>query len=278
MVSGCGSRSGLRAAALLLALGAGSSNASVITCNQSTGWCSGTGDTVTFGFQGTMVNSTWVPVVGPFGELTIAGDSIQANNPVNFRADDLDTGDGSVAVSEGIGTVQITALPGYRFTGVTVGEIGDFLLDDPGAGTSYVDVDGVLFVKDVNALWNGYLFGQAAATTNMAITGDVTFSGGRIIGDASGNRDGNAHTWNGLGGFDLSGGLWSGVKAIDLKLQNTLAAYSDTPGVRAWIEKKGVGTIISMDIDTTPVPVPAAIWLFGSGFLGLVAVSRRRRD
>ena len=28
---------------------------------------------------------------------------------------------------------------------------------------------------------------------------------------------------------------------------------------------------------TTPVPVPAAVWLFGSGLLGLVGVARRRR-
>jgi hypothetical protein len=29
-------------------------------------------------------------------------------------------------------------------------------------------------------------------------------------------------------------------------------------------------------IDVTPVPVPAAVWLFGSGLLGLVGVARRR--
>ncbi|MGB5395914.1 MAG: VPLPA-CTERM sorting domain-containing protein, partial [Gammaproteobacteria bacterium] len=26
-----------------------------------------------------------------------------------------------------------------------------------------------------------------------------------------------------------------------------------------------------------PVPVPAAVWLFGSGLIGLVAVGRRRK-
>jgi hypothetical protein len=28
---------------------------------------------------------------------------------------------------------------------------------------------------------------------------------------------------------------------------------------------------------TTPVPIPAAVWLFGSGLMGLVGVSRRRK-
>lgn len=280
MQSDNGFRFAARAAALVITLGCGVAQASNITCNQSSGWCSGSGDTVIFSFQGSYdsLTSSWVPVVGPFGELTIAGDSIQANDPVNFRADDINTADGQVTSAQGIGTVQITTMSGFRFAGVTVGEIGDFLLDDPGVGgTSYVDVDGVLFVKDVNALWNGYLLGQPAATTNMTISGDVTFSGGKIIGDAAGNKDGDTHIWTGLGSFDLSGSLWAGVGAIDLKLQNNLAAFSNTPGARAWIEKKGVGTIISMEIQTTPVPMPAAVWLFGSGLLGLVAVARRRQ-
>jgi len=33
----------------------------------------------------------------------------------------------------------------------------------------------------------------------------------------------------------------------------------------------------SVIIETSPVPVPAAIWLFGSGLLGLVGVARRKK-
>lgn len=32
-----------------------------------------------------------------------------------------------------------------------------------------------------------------------------------------------------------------------------------------------------IDINTTTVPVPAAVWLFGSGLLGLVGLSRRKK-
>ena len=36
------------------------------------------------------------------------------------------------------------------------------------------------------------------------------------------------------------------------------------------------GNVISTDIVNTAVPVPAAVWLFGSGLLGLVGVARRK--
>jgi len=32
----------------------------------------------------------------------------------------------------------------------------------------------------------------------------------------------------------------------------------------------------TLAVDLAPIPVPAAVWLFGSGLLGLVAVMRRR--
>jgi hypothetical protein len=34
--------------------------------------------------------------------------------------------------------------------------------------------------------------------------------------------------------------------------------------------------VVTAQIGAVPVPVPAAIWLFGSGLLGLVGVARRK--
>ena len=40
----------------------------------------------------------------------------------------------------------------------------------------------------------------------------------------------------------------------------------------------GNATAISTDIiNTSPVPVPAAVWLFGSGLIGLVGIARRKK-
>ena len=52
-------------------------------------------------------------------------------------------------------------------------------------------------------------------------------------------------------------------------IQNTLRANAAT-GQDAWIEKK-------FTLVTQVVPVPAAVWLFGSG-IGLLGIARRRRD
>ena len=62
---------------------------------------------------------------------------------------------------------------------------------------------------------------------------------------------------------------------MSLTIQNTLSAFtSDSTGGSelAWIEKKLVLDITT----TTPVPVPAGLWLLGSA-LGVLAVARRRR-
>jgi hypothetical protein len=37
------------------------------------------------------------------------------------------------------------------------------------------------------------------------------------------------------------------------------------------------GTLTFTGNSTSPVPLPAAVWLFGSGLMGLVGVSRRRK-
>ena len=108
------------------------------------------------------------------------------------------------------------------------------------------------------------------------------------------NNDGSASVsnvnWTGL----IDGGSAMSLFASSLSCGGvgcslSLAPVSDGPLPHA----AGVGTDIGILLDfalsagdtvtfntrfeVTPVPVPAAVWLFGSGLLGLVGVARRRK-
>jgi hypothetical protein len=193
-----------------------------------------------------------------FGSLQVSDDNIFVL-PTNFKAESVD-GAGTSIVS-GTGSIQIIAKVGYILDGVNVGERGDYKLN--GAGSS-VDVDAWLRVFD----WFDPtpVFGTEE-TTNLSITGPLN-----II-------DNNLHDWSADGGFDLTTALWDDRDHIGLTLQNTLTATSGSNnGDLAFIQKKAIGSEIIVSIDTSPViPVPAAVWLFGSGLLGLVGIARRKK-
>ncbi|MFQ5643327.1 MAG: VPLPA-CTERM sorting domain-containing protein [Thiogranum sp.] len=217
----------------------------------------GVGETA---LEGTTVCFVYDPAdVDPlFGSLSVSGDNIFAT-PTSFKAESND-GAGTVQVSA-TGTVQVIAKPGYVLDGINVGEIGDYRMVQAAGGNTSVDVEGWLRVFD----WFDPtpIFGTEE-TTNLAIAGDLSIA------------DGNNHNWSGSGSFDLTTALWDGRDYVGLTLQNTLTAFSTLPGDQAMIQKKAVGSEITVSIETSPVPVPAALWLFGSGLLGLVGIARRR--
>ncbi len=63
-----------------------------------------------------------------------------------------------------------------------------------------------------------------------------------------------------------------------------LWADSDTTGMRAFRKNDNEAWTSSLDIDHafslsgTVVPIPAAIWLFGSGLIGLIGIARRKKS
>lgn len=65
-------------------------------------------------------------------------------------------------------------------------------------------------------------------------------------------------------------GLQIGVGAND---------KTDELGASVWLNMSGGnsgGAHWDINMDLTAVPVPAAVWLFGSGLIGLVGVARRK--
>ncbi len=191
-----------------------------------------------------------------FGTLQVSGDNVFVT-PVGFKA--LSTDAQGTVVTSGTGTIQVVAKPGYVLDAIHVGEVGDYRMVG-GTGTS-VDVDGWLRVFDW--LDPTPVFGTEATTT-LAISGDLAIA------------DGDLHNWSGQGGFDLTTPTWDGRDHVGLTLQNTLTATSTVSGESAMIQKKAVGSEITVSVETAVVPLPGALWLFGAGLAGLVGVARRR--
>lgn len=52
--------------------------------------------------------------------------------------------------------------------------------------------------------------------------------------------------------------------------------YEIAPGSNAYDISFSNGSVLSIDAVPTVVPVPAAVWLFGSGLLGLIGIARRK--
>ena len=137
---------------------------------------------------------------------------------------------------------------------------------------------------DVNFLFNTFNAGTMLAMfddSDAALTGShldiplpeliVISTGGLNPGDWTAiNETPTSFNLTGSNHFRLgistdSGLNWSGDISTSPAGTNALnVTFSD-------------GTVLSVDINVVPaVPVPAAVWLFGSGLLGLVGVARRK--
>lgn len=78
--------------------------------------------------------------------------------------------------------------------------------------------------------------------------------------------------------FDLTPGAWTSVGGADINA--TLGNVSQLRILHAPspIFRGGLNIDAMLGVDNiSAVPVPAAVWLFGSGLLGLIAISRRTR-
>jgi hypothetical protein len=212
----------------------------------------GAGETA---LEGTSVCFVYDPndIDPKYGTPSVSGDTIFVT-PTSFLAESNNT-DGNVTTT-GTGTIQIIAKSGYVLDGINFGEVGDYRMT---AGAESVDVDPFLRVFE----WGAVPTLGAEETLFVPVTGDLTI------------KDDNLHNWSASGGFDLTTSTWDDINRVGLTLQNTLSAVSLVDGEGALIQKKAIGS--SVDVTTsTVVPVPAAVWLFGSGLLGLVGVARRR--
>jgi probable HAF family extracellular repeat protein len=130
------------------------------------------------------------------------------------------------------------------------------------------------------ALWNSI---NLAATDLGTLGGDSNAQAinnlGQIVG-FSNLADGTQHAtlWKDGSLFDLNNYLGSDLKASGWYLFQA-NGINDNGVIVGWAVNGLDSSLFgSFMLTPTPVPVPAALWLFGSGLAGLVGVMKRRQS
>ena len=154
----------------------------------------------------------------------------------------------------------------FNFESLNLIEFGNYTLF--GAGAS-VDVVGSL---SVTALSGAFIPGPPEINSLSDMT---------INDSAAHNWFGSAFTDLTTEGVNAGGGLndFTSVDTIIVRINNILQANTTQAGTSAFIQKLQAGTAIQLGINGSPasaVPVPGAVWLMGSGLLGLVGLARRK--
>ena len=101
-----------------------------------------------------------------------------------------------------------------------------------------------------------------------------TFNSANIVDVGNGNFE-----------FQIVGGSFTDTKQPDLLAFYGLPDVNYNGGLNiSFSTTANMGnqftsnTIFSGDVINQPVPIPTAVWLFGSGLLGLVGIARRRKS
>ena len=117
----------------------------------------------------------------------------------------------------------------------------------------------------VNLGLNGYLDTGGVWATSFGIHGDSTFGGQNNIGLIQ-NLQGGEY-WMGFSMADVSNHYDTQPFTLNTNTGNHYVRSHDSHFV--WAVHDG---------DIGAVPIPAAVWLFGSGLIGLVGVARRKAN
>jgi len=186
-----------------------------------------------------------------YGTANVIGNTIFFF-PTAFRAESTNGSPSIDSISETL-SIEVNAITeGFSLSTLMISEDGDYRVD--GAGSS-VTANGLFRATSLTTLCSGFspcqdeAFLNAGALLQTGTSNDPWSMGGTI----------NMNNTPG----------WGSDTSLNLTIENNLSATTLASGEIAWIEKKFSVTIPG-------VPVPAAVWLFGSGLLGLVGIARRK--
>ncbi|MAT64073.1 MAG: hypothetical protein CMN57_00315 [Gammaproteobacteria bacterium] len=221
-----------------------------------------------------------------FGDCAIGGTGNVADNDITVRGNGTGVaGDGlvgqiSFTVAADGNTLIIDSLQQDTYTG-TAG--GNFALNtDASSSSGFISDSGEVSLSLARSGYPqffSYLDGSpwniddSTVATNAGTatnTWDVLTTGTSTNLDPS-TGDPNA-SGTGVALSSSGAGMWSGMVVNFGNVGAGWGSFDNTP----YSEKFNI-TVNGVAATTSPVPVPAAVWLFGSGMLGLVGIARRRR-
>ena len=188
-----------------------------------------------------------------FGTGTVVGNSISFS-PTSFSAQSLD-GAGNVIVADTLNVTVLATTAGFAMDMFGLQELGDYRIS--GAPSANADASARF-----NVLSNTTQCGLFACSANeIFTTGSLADTAGVLT------------NWSLGGAIDLAATAgWGSDTEVTIQLQNNLLANTGATGDVAFIQKKQNGVGISIN----PVPVPAAVWLFGSGLISIIGIARRK--
>jgi len=184
---------------------------------------------------------------GYFGTPTLIGNDMRFL-PTAYRAESIDgVGDHTATNTDILSSTfvfdRIYTVSGAEIANITYTERGDYRINVDGS----VQADMLMLI----------------ANNNDAAECDCVLDSFGTSGNSA------LALWQLSGSFDAANSFNSLANDVSLSLQNTLYASTDAAGENAWIQKK------FMTVSVTAVPVPAAVWLFGSALALLGFRSRK---
>ena len=149
---------------------------------------------------------------------------------------------------------------------------------DPSTGLDFII--GGTYTLTANFDGSGSFVDGTVLATGTSFSGDVNFQSGTLISadlsafgyggtDAAGTMD--FLLANITGDMAAFGDVWGGI-IINTTTLSPATGNWDTGGLDFTADFSASGVAVN-----TTVPVPAAVWLFGSGLIGLIGLGRRLR-
>ena len=156
---------------------------------------------------------------------------------------------------------------------------------------------GAPVATDTNAIDAPWAFFGNTGSSYLKVAVSGSTSSGASAGGL--NMSGWTVTWNGIPAINMGGGAWQPLNCSASWMQCTGHTFTNGNAEFTWDgvlgdaytlnyaatvpagDPSGFGGVhyyLHLSGFVKPVPIPAAVWLLGSGLLGLVGVARRKRS